>query len=167
VTEDCRRLLLSIKPHFASMILDGRKTVELRRIKPNIEPGCHALMYASSPTMSLVGSCVVARVDIGAPSTIWRRHGPQTGLSRREFDRYFEDTRRAVALVLDAVEPFAPGMSLEELRTTWHGFEPPQSFRYALPEWRLPILAPSEDMCHARRLRHDLQTSVQPARAGV
>lgn len=139
VTDPQRRLVLSIKPRFVAMILDGSKSIELRRVRPKVDAGCPVLIYASSPQRSLLGCCTIARVVNGAPSTIWRKYGRGTGLRRREFDDYFSGCRRATALVLSDVLRLDTALPLTELRKRWAGFEPPQSFRYAHSHWEIPI----------------------------
>ena len=51
-----RTLLLCLRPRFAEAILSGAKTVELRRRPINTQPGTPILLYASSPTMAIVGT---------------------------------------------------------------------------------------------------------------
>ena len=58
---DRRVLLLLIHSRFAERILAGSKTVELRRVRPGIEPGDRVLLYASSPVRGLTGSSGAAR----------------------------------------------------------------------------------------------------------
>jgi hypothetical protein len=51
-----RDVLVSIRPNFASKILDGDKTVELRRKFPEVGAmGMTALIYSSSPVSAIVG----------------------------------------------------------------------------------------------------------------
>ena len=42
-------LLISIKPEYAQKILDGEKTVELRKTRTRLKPGDIVLVYVSSP----------------------------------------------------------------------------------------------------------------------
>ncbi|WP_237302536.1 ASCH domain-containing protein [Streptomyces sp. S063] len=48
-----RALLLSLHPRFATAILNGEKTVELRRQRVAVPPGTPVIIYATSPTMAL------------------------------------------------------------------------------------------------------------------
>lgn len=125
-----RALLVSVRPRFASLLLSGEKTVELRRTPPDVEFGALVLMYESSPNRRLVGRGRVAAIDVDEPDSIWTRHGPNTGISRGEFDAYFQGTSRAVAISIRGVVPLDRPASLDELRRRWAGFQPPQSFRY-------------------------------------
>jgi predicted transcriptional regulator len=55
-------LMLSVKPHYADLILEGKKIVELRKplIKSTLKAqGCKAYLYASSPVKKVVGECTI------------------------------------------------------------------------------------------------------------
>lgn len=127
---DGKVLLISIRPRFADLILDGSKTVELRRVRPAVEEGDRVLLYASSPVRELIGSCTVAAVDVGSADEVWTRHGPRTGVTRAEFDSYFDGARRAVGISLREPRRVRRPRTLLELRERLPGFTPPQSFGY-------------------------------------
>jgi predicted transcriptional regulator len=127
---DTRALLVSVKPIYAELLLSGNKTVELRRVRPNVGPGCEVLLYASSPTMEMVGTARVKAIDVDDADAIWRRHGPATGVDRETFDAYFEGAEIAVAITLSETRRLRRGVPLAELRRRISGFRPPQSFRY-------------------------------------
>ena len=125
-----RRLLLSLKPRFADAILDGSKTVELRRTRPTIKVPTDALIYASSPRMAIIGRCRVESIGSYAPSALWEAHGHSAGVTRREFRDYFSGADRAYALMLSGPSRFDESIQLADIRCWWPGFVPPQSFRY-------------------------------------
>lgn len=122
-----RCLLLSIRPHFADAIIEGSKTIELRRTRPHVAPGSHVILYASSPRMAVVALARVASILEDEPANIWREHQEEVGISASGFHNYFEGTDTAYALQLEDVTPLDP-LSLSELRAL--GVEPPQSWRY-------------------------------------
>ena len=130
---DARALLVSVKPVYADLLLSGEKTVELRRVRPNVEPGCLVLLYASSPQMAMVATAHVATVDTDDVNAIWTRYGEATGLDRLTYDHYFAGCPLAVAISLADVQALRRGVPLAELRRRISGFRPPQSFRY-LPQ---------------------------------
>ena len=80
--------------------------------------------------MSLVGTCVVNDIVDLAPSTLWRRYGDVSGVTRREFGDYFKGCTRAYGLQLSDAVRLAEPVSLGSIRRELHGFQPPQSFRY-------------------------------------
>ena len=131
---DGKVLLISIRPRFADLILTGAKTVELRRVRPAVESGDRVLLYASSPVRELIGSCIVASVDVGPAADIWPTHGPRTGVTQLEFDRYFDGAARAVAISLRDARRVLRPRTLSELRERLPGFVPPQSFGYLSAE---------------------------------
>lgn len=128
--DESRRVLLSLKPRFANAILDGTKTVELRRIRPRIEIPTEALLYASSPISAFVGTCHVVDVLDYTPNGLWRLRGVESSVSYADFCDYFDGCERAFGLVLTNPERLSTRVSLRDVRVAWNGFQPPQSFRY-------------------------------------
>ncbi|MFF0014703.1 ASCH domain-containing protein [Streptomyces sp. NPDC005374] len=129
MTDSERALLLSLHPRFATSILDGRKSVELRRQRVAVPPGTPVVLYATSPVMAFVGTARVARVDTASPSEVWKRHRSETGISRAEYDTYMDGAAQASALLLEAPERLEEPVPLAHLRAGG-AFHPPQSYRY-------------------------------------
>jgi predicted transcriptional regulator len=129
-------LFLSLRPNFAELILGGTKTVEVRRVIPRTAaPGSLILLYASSPERALLGMCFLDEIRAARPETIWRRSGDQTGLKKKEFMDYLEGVDKGVALHVSRPIRFARPIPLAEIRESWDGFRPPQSFSYVgVPE---------------------------------
>lgn len=123
-------LFLSLRPRFAELLLSGHKTIELRRMRPSVTEGAVVLLYASSPTMTLVGRAEVAAVHVGDTEKIWRQHGSETGISRGEYKSYFQGLDQAVAIELVNIRRLKRPRPLEDLRNQLAGFQPPQSYRY-------------------------------------
>ncbi len=123
-------LFLSLRPRYAELLLAGRKSVELRRICPAAPEGSMVLLYASSPTMTLVGQAEVERIEVASLDQIWQMHGPQTGINRNEYDRYFEGLDQGVAILLTNIRRLDRPRPLDDLRHRLSGFRPPQSYRY-------------------------------------
>lgn len=123
-------LFLSIKPTFARRILAGTKTIELRRVRPNVTPGDHVLIYSSSPEMALLGSARVEEILSDAPNNLWDRVKDHGGVSRKEYDDYFSGATAAIGIRLGDVQPLSRPIPLRELRERWPWLRPPQSYRY-------------------------------------
>jgi predicted transcriptional regulator len=124
-------LFVSLKPRFAEMILSGEKTVEIRRVPPTILPGAQVILYASAPSMQVVGSGRVGALDSASPTALWERYRDGCGLSRSEFRSYLTGVRRAAAITLNDVNRLPQTIPLAELsRLLWTDFRPPQSWRY-------------------------------------
>ncbi|MFK4106146.1 ASCH domain-containing protein [Streptomyces sp. NPDC019531] len=128
-----RALLLSLHPRFATAILTGAKTVELRRQRVAVPPGTLVIIYATSPVMALTGTARLTGVDTAAPGQIWRRHRTNCGISKAEYTAYMNGADHASALLLDTPRPLSSPVPLDHLRTT-SAFHPPQSYRYLTTE---------------------------------
>jgi predicted transcriptional regulator len=127
-----RSLLLSLRPRFAEAILDGTKTVELRRRPIKAQPGTLVVLYASAPTMAVVGTARLVDVVALSPHTAWRRYRSALSLSWPEFTDYLTDADHAHLLRLDDVKELVHPHTLQALRLA-APFQPPQSFRYLKP----------------------------------
>lgn len=125
-----RMIVLSLKPRFAEAILEGKKTVELRRTTPKIEVPTRALLYATSPVRALLGTCIITSVTSANLAALWRKYGSRSELPFSEFKRYFEGVEVGTALTLAHQRPLTRMVPLQDLRAKPSGFRPPQSFAY-------------------------------------
>ncbi len=122
------QILISLEARHAENILRGKKLVEFRRRPMNVEAGAIIWIYAKLPVGSIVGCATVAAVRRQAPSTLWRRFGAHSGISRTEFFEYFAGVTQGVALELTACRRLCASVPLESLRRFSAGFHPPQFF---------------------------------------
>ena len=120
--------LISLEERHANRILEGTKTVELRRRPMHVAIGATVWIYVKMPVGNLVGCAKVTGVHTLAPSTLWNRFGAESGLQRQEFFEYFSGLRRAFALRLGEPTRLASPIPLEALRGVSRGFHPPQFF---------------------------------------
>jgi predicted transcriptional regulator len=123
-------IVLSINPRFTAMIFDGAKTVELRRVKPRVSPGDLIYVYESSPTMAVVGYCVVTNVLCHSVEGLWRKVRAAAGVTREEFLTYFQGVEAAFGICISDAIRFEDPLTLYRLRSAHPGFQPPQSHRY-------------------------------------
>lgn len=131
-----RDIVLSIKPMYSEKILDGSKTVELRRRFPVAAPsGSLAYIYATSPVKAMVGIAEIRDVLRLPIEQIWTEFEKTVFIKRENFEKYFEGLEHGYALVFDDVKAFSRPLPLIELRERF-GFEPPQSFLYAKRDLR-------------------------------
>jgi predicted transcriptional regulator/DNA-binding XRE family transcriptional regulator len=131
-----RDVVFSIKPQFAESILEGRKTIELRRRFPvDVPNGTAALIYTSSPTRALTGVAEIDGVMRLAPEAIWKAFSADACIAREDFDAYFAGLEEGFAIRLAKARPLRRKVELSELRDRF-SFEPPQSFLYARPQLR-------------------------------
>jgi predicted transcriptional regulator len=121
-------LLLSIKPHFVQKILDGEKRVELRKARPRLNPGDYILIYESAPAKILRGWFEIQNIVCEKPSLLWPKVKKDSGLTKREFDLYYENSSFGVGIFIKDKRTTA--LPLHEVRQKWSNFRPPQSFHY-------------------------------------
>jgi predicted transcriptional regulator len=131
-------LVLSVRGVYLEMFFDDRKGFEFRTRRPRAASGDTVLLYQTAPTKMITATAIVGIIYDGTPDQIWELTGSRGGITRRDFDKYFYNRPRAVAIELDVTklaEPIAlaPGMS------------PPQSWARWQGEWPLRN-APSSDV---------------------
>jgi predicted transcriptional regulator/DNA-binding XRE family transcriptional regulator len=135
-----RDVILSIRPVHAEKILDGSKTVELRRrFTGGVRPGTIALIYSTSPRSALTGSARIKEVQRLAVPELWERHCSAACLQKREFEDYFSGLASGYAIVLTSAQPLIRPLGLPELRQRF-GFEAPQSYQYVPPHMRALVM---------------------------
>jgi predicted transcriptional regulator len=127
--ENERALLLSVRPQFAESILEGSKTAEIRRQRPDVRPGTLVIIYATKPVGAIVGTARISGLSQGSPAEIWEQHQAHAGIAREDFDTYLDGAATAYALLLERVQRLVPLLTLEEMRAA-ASFQPPQSYRY-------------------------------------
>jgi len=113
--------------------MDGRKKVELRRMRPAIQRDDLLLFYVSSPRKELFACSIVESIHLSSPDIIWKETKDAAAISRCDFERYFHGATQAVGIRFGPVQIFRPVIPLSRLRIIWPGFHPPQSFRYVSP----------------------------------
>lgn len=128
-----RALLLSIKPQYARAILEGRKTIEVRRRFPNIPPDTTVLLYSSSPEKAVVGTVRLKRTIKVNPDCVWGLHGSDIGIEEGDLNAYLAGADESTLLEVDCPDSWEQPVPLESLRTVL-GIEPSQSFRYLATE---------------------------------
>ncbi len=127
-------VLMSVRPRFAAALLDGSKTVEIRRRRVRIAAGTICLLYATSPEKSLVGAVTVAATSTCDPAALWQEWGARTELRREEFDDYLAGCTEASAILIASAGAFTEPIPLAELRRRHTSFLAPQSYRFLARE---------------------------------
>lgn len=127
-------LLISIKPKYAEKIFAGVKTVELRRTRPRLLRGDLVLIYVTSPVKALAGVCEVVEVMEGTPEALWGLVQDQASVSAEEYCDYYAGATIGFGIHLKNAHRLPEPLQLEQLRTEWPSFHPPQSYRYLSPD---------------------------------
>ena len=117
--------IISIHPDYATAILDGTKTIELRRRIPELASGSRLWIYATRPTAAVVGVVTIADVNRAHPRTIWQKHRDGAGVDHASFKAYFSGAHEAVAILLEAARRVGP-ITVQQLREIRDQFHPPQ-----------------------------------------
>lgn len=117
---------MSIRPPYASAILEGTKQVEFRkrRLADDI---AKVVIYTTSPVQAVVGEFRVREQVTASPAELWRRYRSIAGIDRAAFFEYFSGTLDAVGILIDEATRYEQSQSLEEFEP---GSRPPQSFKY-------------------------------------
>jgi predicted transcriptional regulator len=117
--------IISIRPSYADAILEGTKTIELRRRIPSLANGTRLWIYATRPTAAVVGVATITDVSRASPQTIWKKHKDATGVDYASFEEYFLGAEEAIAILLATAKRISP-ITIEQLREIRASFHPPQ-----------------------------------------
>lgn len=122
-------LLLSIKPTYAIRIVDGLKTVEIRRKFSKRWEGHRVCLYASKPIGALVGEAKIKSVTLGKPMWIWEMFNSSIGTNKEEFDAYVGSAQEVYAIQLTDILPYKAQIPLSQLtHLLSEELRPPQSY---------------------------------------
>lgn len=130
ISDEGKYVLLSIQPNYAEMILNGTKTVELRRNFPSVEKNQWVILYASSPVKAILGAFQIDFVVQEETRQLWRTVSELAGVTREEFDFYYSGTNSGYGIFINRTHRYDRPVPLSELRHSLSNFSPPQSFRY-------------------------------------
>ncbi len=118
-------IIFSIQPKFAELILNGSKTVELRRVLPKrISIDTFVLLYVSAPVKQISCGFWIDDIVQAPVNELWIQVSEKAGISQNEYDKYFEGSERGFGLFVKDV------ISLKITRENIISFTPPQSFCY-------------------------------------
>ena len=149
-----RDVLVSIRPEYISKILNGEKTIELRRKFPAVTAiGALALLYSTSPVQAVVAYARIKDVRKLSVSDIWKNHGAAACVSKKEFYSYFAGLEYGFAIFLDQVRPLKRQINARDLQIEF-GIVPPQSYRYVQGECTSLLSDGQVQPSHRHKRRH-------------
>jgi len=129
-----KSILISVKPEYADQIMDGCKTVELRRrFTEEVDKNTRLFIYSSSPVKAIVGYARIDRVAKLAVPQIWRTFRNEACIEKADFENYFHGSDFGFVVLLNQVKPLAASLELEDISDRW-GIRPPQSYMYLTAE---------------------------------
>jgi predicted transcriptional regulator len=130
-----KNLLISIKPQFINKILDGTKSIEIRRKFHKNWIGHSVVLYATSPVKSIVGEAKISDVDVDDPKTIWTKYNESIGCSKEDFFKYTDSLEKAYAVKLSNVTTYDTKVKLDQMKEmVGKNLHPPQSYISVKPE---------------------------------
>lgn len=118
-------MLLSIKPEYAKVILEGKKKFEFRKNKPQKKVD-RIVFYASFPQKQVVGEATIDEVLEGTPAEIWEIAKTAAGITKKFFFSYYAGKSVAIAYKLKQVKVFKQPKKLSDFGIS----KAPQSFIY-------------------------------------
>jgi predicted transcriptional regulator len=120
------KVLLSIRPEFASRIFDGSKGYEYRRTIFKRTEVTTIVVYASEPIKKVIGEFEIGEIIYEKPQTLWEWTGEQAGITKERFLDYFKDKTKGYAIKVKAARTYDTPIPLNRLIVGC----PPQSFIY-------------------------------------
>lgn len=118
-------MLLSIKPKYAKVILQGEKEYEFR--KKRCRDGITKIIfYSSSPQKQVVGEAEIDEIIEGSPTKIWEIAKHAAGITRKAFYDYYRGRHTAVAYKLKNVVVYDEPKELSDYGIS----HAPQSYVY-------------------------------------
>jgi predicted transcriptional regulator len=121
-------ILISLHKKYVVQMLQGQKTIELRRRTVRVSRGTRVWIYSKAPHAVVEVLAIVDRVVSAPPEQLWNDYKDQLGISKAEFESYFLDASLGCALVLRDIERLPSSIALAEIRHRSSSFQPPQFF---------------------------------------
>lgn len=133
-------LFIAVRPKYANKLISGKKDIELRKMRPNVQPGDYVIIYASAPVKAVVGFGKVKAIIMCSPREMWNKYSERLGIDIQEFYSYYNGYNKAVGIKFEMIKPVAP-IRLIELRNVDPNFHPPQIYRYVTNEDIIEVLS--------------------------
>ena len=122
--------LISIKPIYVDRFIKGKKGVEIRSRHVNLLPNSRLWIYSTLPKACIQALAHIDRVEVGAPTSIWKKYSNSIGVSKKRFYRYVNGSRKISAIIVKQTWKLPCDISLQSLRDKVPGFHPPQFLKY-------------------------------------
>jgi len=126
-------IILSIKPKFTDLILNGQKTIEMRtKIGKKFMNEQDVVIYSSSPKKAIVAIAKIKQIENLDKYLIEEHHLKKVCISRDFFNEYMKNRDTCYLIELKDLKKLKSPLMLDDLRK--EGFIAPQSFCYASSE---------------------------------
>ena len=120
-------LIISIKPKYVQLILDGSKHYEYRKKIPMRSDIDKVYIYASKPIQAIVGYFTLDGIICDTPQMVWAATARHGGITKTFFDSYFQGKDKAYALKVGKVIKYGEPIDPKKVITD---FAAPQNFMY-------------------------------------
>ncbi|MCO8044840.1 ASCH domain-containing protein [Acinetobacter bohemicus] len=131
-------IVLSIKPQFTNLILEGKKTIELRtKIGKKFSNNADLIIYSSSPVKAIVAIAKVHKIQNLRKDQITSDHFDKICISSAFFQDYMQGRESCYLMELKDVNKLTNPIALSDLKKL--NFTAPQSFCYASEDLNLLV----------------------------
>tara|TARA_R110000787_G_scaffold206032_3_gene316260 strand:- start:713 stop:1150 length:438 start_codon:yes stop_codon:yes gene_type:complete len=126
---DAADILISVDQRHVRNMLDGFKTVELRRRSLKLSSGSRVWIYSKVPRGRVEAMGIVDKVITGSPPDIWKKFKHRCGIAKKEFDTYYFNYEKCYVIVFKEIHTLENSIPLVDIRRTQSKFQPPQFFK--------------------------------------
>lgn len=123
-------ILISIKDVYVQEILAGRKSIELRKARPQAKPGDTILIYTTQPKKAITAIATVEDILVLSPETMWAQYQDRLGIDRQGFEKYYKNCTKAIGIQIKNVYQLDDEILLSAIKHIHPNFSPPQTFKY-------------------------------------
>lgn len=120
------KVVLSIKPEFASKIFDGSKKFEFRKSIFKNNRVKSVIVYASSPVRKVIGEFEIESILNHDLATLWDLTKDFSGISEDFYYKYFAEKQQGYAIQIKSTIRYKKPKCLK----ADFNLLPPQSFAY-------------------------------------
>ena len=120
-------VLMSIRPQFCHLILDGKKFYEYRKkifVNSDVDK---VYIYATKPICMIVGCFTVDSIITDTPSKVWSMTHEHGGITKKQFTDYFKGHSVAHAIKIKNLKRFDTPIDPKQVIKD---FTAPQNFIY-------------------------------------
>ena len=133
-------LFIAVKPEYANKLISGKKDIELRKMKPNVQSGDFVIIYASAPVKAVLGFGKIKQIIECNPKCLWERYSDRLGINKQRYFSYYDGYYKAIGIEFDMIKSVTP-IGLDDLRKVDPNFQPPQIYRYVTNEDIVTVLS--------------------------
>ena len=120
-------VILSIHPNFCQAIFNGQKMYEYRKRVFKRTDIDKVYVYASKPVCKVIGYFTIDQVIEGSPCNVWEMTYKNSGISKENFNAYFNNYHTAFAIKIGVVIKLDTPIDPKSVLDNFHA---PQNFMY-------------------------------------